>query len=219
MTTDNSLEDLAKAAQRDGWAATTGTVDEIRRQAIRLSWTEVPTRRGDPPVSQLQPTTETDAHLNSLSAKYGLGMQPLHTDGAHLERPPEFVVLFAEHPTPTPTLLYRVKFQLPGSSNLPWSALWSGMFQVHNWRDSFFAPAHDGFLRYDPGCMTPCDQRAHQVASFFDTALADVRPHEWSTPGQVLVIHNWSTLHARAAVAPDDTHRVLTRIAFAPAVR
>ena len=38
--------------------------------------------------------------------------------------------------------------------------------------------------------------------------------HEWSAAGQVLVVDNRRTLHARSAVAEGDLERELTRIAF-----
>lgn len=205
---------LAGAAQRGGWATGTGSIDEIREQAAELGWTEVATRRGDPPVSQLRPASRSGARPNSLSARYGLGAQPLHTDGAHLEQPPKFVVLLAEQPTLTPTLLYRLAHR-PSGNPIPWDALRCGMFLVHNWRDSFFAPVHGSVTRYDPGCMSPCDQRAYLAVRHFEAALADAVMHEWLNPGQLLMIHNWSALHARAAVADGDDDRQLTRVAFA----
>jgi hypothetical protein len=80
------LKALAVAARKKGWASGHGDVDSIRQQAGLLGWVEVAPRRGDPTVSVLRPADEGTAHLSSLSAVYGLGPQPLHTDGAHLTK-------------------------------------------------------------------------------------------------------------------------------------
>jgi alpha-ketoglutarate-dependent taurine dioxygenase len=91
------------------------------------------------------------------------------------------------------------------------------MFLVRNGRDSFYAPAlsqQDLRYRYDPGCMTPCDARAREVARYFDEQLGNATAHEWAEAGQLLVIYNRDTLHARSAVAEGDQARELTRIAF-----
>jgi len=90
------------------------------------------------------------------------------------------------------------------------------MFLIRNGRDSFYAPAlsEDLRYRYDPGCMTPCDARARQVAQYFDEQLGNATTHEWRTADQLLVIDNRQTLHARSAVANGDLGRELIRIAF-----
>jgi hypothetical protein len=93
------------------------------------------------------------------------------------------------------------------------------MFLVRNGRDSFYAPAlspppPELRYRHDPGCMTPCDARAREVARYFDEQLGSATTHEWTAAGQLLVIDNRQTLHARSAVAAGDLGRELTRIAF-----
>jgi hypothetical protein len=97
---------LVSSAQRDGWASGKGDISLVRKQAASLGWAEVAVRRSDPPVAVLRPTDKAAAHPRSPSAQYGLGQQPLHTDGAHLADPPDVVVLASAHPSPTPTLLW-----------------------------------------------------------------------------------------------------------------
>ncbi|MBY6435710.1 TauD/TfdA family dioxygenase [Rhodococcus kroppenstedtii] len=62
--------------------------------------------------------------------------------------------------------------------------------------------------------MTPCDQRARRVATFFEAALNCAHAHAWDSNQEVLLIDNRITLHARAQVSPDDEGRVLRRVAF-----
>lgn len=208
-----NLAQLAKST-RGGWTATDGDLRELRSAAQRLGWSELPNRRGDPSVTELRPRTEQQAKPNSLSTKYGTGAQPLHTDGAHLPRPPDIVALVAKTPSRTPTRLWRT---LSITRAVPWEALHNGIFLVSSGRDSFFTPAAgDLGFRYDPGCMTPCDQRARATAEYFTEALEDADEHVWDMPGQILLIDNRRALHARAAVDSDtDAGRTLHRVAFA----
>lgn len=210
------LEALAATARAKGWATGPGDVESIRKQAASLGWTEVAPRRGDTIVSVLHPVTESAAHPNSLSAVYGLGQQPLHTDGAHLQVPPDVLVFICDRPSATSTQLWRP--DIPARRRRPLSttsALSHGMFLVRNGRDSFYAPALSGSgYRYDPGCMTPCDARAREVQEYFEQQLSRASAHVWSAAGQVLVVDNRRALHARSAVAEGDLERELTRIAF-----
>ncbi len=150
-------------AVTSGWSAGVGTLEDVTAQARQLTLEPVPNRRGDSPVSRLRPTTQQDAKPRSLSAQVGLGAQPLHTDGAHHQAPPDFLVFVSERPSSTPTWLRHVHGQ-----SVPWDDLRSGMFLVGVGSFAFFAPALTGAgptrrLRFDPGCMTPCD--AHPLRS------------------------------------------------------
>ncbi len=209
------LKSLAAAAIKDGWAAGFDDVESIRQQAASLGWAEIATRRSDPTVSVLRPAAADVARPNSLSSVYGLGQQPLHTDGAHLSTPPDIVVLIAGGSSPTTTRTWSSGNDMP-PRGAPNAAFWNGMFLVRNGRDSFYAPALSRDLRYrdDPGCMTPCDARAREVSRYFEEQLGSAIAHEWQAVGQLLVLDNRQTLHARSAVAEGDLGRELTRIAF-----
>src|SRR5436309_898875 len=56
-------------------------------------------------VEKLAPKTQESAEPKSLSAIHGRDPFPLHTDGAHLPRPPRFVILacLAQGSVPVPT--------------------------------------------------------------------------------------------------------------------
>ncbi len=167
-------------------------------------------------MSKLHPVTERAAHPNSLSAVYGLGQQPLHTDGAHLQVPPDVLVFICDRPSSTSTQLWRP--DNPARSRRPLgttSALSHGMFLVRGGRDSFYAPVLSGSgYRHDPGCMMPCDARAREVQEYFEQQLSRALAHVWSAAGQILVVDNRRALHARSAVTEGDLERELTRIAF-----
>jgi hypothetical protein len=183
--------------------------------AAIAGWSEVPVRHGDQPVSVLKPVEPDSARPRSLSARYGLGDQPLHTDGAHLASPPDIVVLVASGASQTPTRLWAYNRLVRGKEDPPWTAFSHGMFLIHTGRDSFYAPAHAGDRwRYDPGCMTPCDARARQVDDYLSTQLTRASTWQWTEAGQALVIDNRNVLHARAAIADGEEDRELTRVAF-----
>jgi hypothetical protein len=214
-----NLADLANEARGTGWAVGSMPLLRLRWQASDLGWREVATRKGDATVSVLRPTSAEAAPPRSLSATHGLAEQPLHTDGAHLKEPPQFVVLYAAQPNNTPTLLWSIwsKVTNPVYPNVTQpSYLNGGLFMVRSGNERFLASAHDGSLgyRYDPGCMTPCDERARQAVLYFESLSASAYRHEWTEPHQVLVIRNRRVLHARAAVAEADAERELTRIAY-----
>ena len=211
MTLD--LPALAKAAS-DSWALGVGTVYELRAAAARQGWAEVPMRSTDSALSALRPKSQADAAPNSLSAVHGLGEQPLHTDGAHLRRPPDWIALVVDQPNSTPTKLWR----LPrGSGGVPWNALLNGIFLVSGGPDRFLTTSGDGRgVRYDPTCMVPCDQRAQRAAEFFSEAEESAEDHPWHRPREILLINNRKALHGRRAVADttDIASRTVHRIGF-----
>ena len=215
----SELADLVKSAREFGWASGTMTRIHILYQASQLGWVEVATRKGADTIVELRPTTTEEANPSSLSAVHGLGEQPLHTDGAHLLEPPDVVVLYAEQPNDTPTLLRSLSLK-PTSLNQPRiaspSGLRGGLFLVRSGSDRFLASARTDVhgYRYDPGCMTPCDERAREAVRYFEEAQANAHQHEWTEPHQLLVIDNRTALHGRAAVSGSDVDRVLTRIAY-----
>lgn len=199
MTT---LQQAADEAIRNGWTTCQADIRELLRQSQQLGWRPVPIRRGEPALSTLQVLDSGDAHPQSLSAKFGAGPQPLHTDGAHHRAMPDIVLLAAAEPSSTPTLISD-----PGK---PTDAQRVGVFKVGGGRSGFYAPAVDARerWRYDPGCMTAMDDDARQAASELAALRDSAHAHHWTDPSTVLVIANRRVLHARASAADAQTRRV-----------
>lgn len=207
------LDSLVDTAKRDGWATGRAPMMLIQTTAARLGWTEVPGRRGSPPVTTLRPTNQEDANPRSLSAHYGRGAQPLHTDGAHLAKPPDVVILTCTGTSDTPTRLWKTNIK-DSFSFWPPDYVAHGVFLISNGRDSFFSTAFTSSgYRYDPGCMVPCDARARKAALFFEEEFENSSEHSWDEPGKILVIANRRALHARAS-ATDDALREIHRISY-----
>ncbi|NEW75477.1 TauD/TfdA family dioxygenase [Streptomyces rapamycinicus] len=207
------LEDLLNESRVRGWAACQGTLDQVKLDAAMLGWAEVPIRRGGPAVATLRPVDPAEAAPNSLSARYGKGAQPLHTDGAHLPLPPDIVILTSAAPSTTPTCLWSRKRYSGFIGGLP-DFVQHGVFLVSSGNDSFFTTAVEGGrLRYDPGCMMPCDARSRQAVQFFQEKEGSVVEHQWDKPNQVLLIDNRRVLHARGS-AIHEPQREIQRISF-----
>ncbi len=194
-----------------GWASFGGTLDDVTEYALKTGWQAVALRRGDDVVTDLRAVTAAEARQNSISSRTGLGAQPLHTDGAHLETPPDLVALASLYSHRASTRLWA-----SNGANAPWDDLRHGVFRVSDGTVGRYRLAVDGdSIRFDACCMTPLDERSRRVVRFFRTALDTAYRHQWirNTP-EVLLIDNRRTLHAREAVNPADPPRHLTRIAF-----
>ena len=209
--TGDDLHQMANEAEGHGWALRAGTLENLLAAVDELGWWRVPTRQGAPSVSLLRPTTQLESHPNSLSARFGMGQLPLHTDGAHLHSPPRFVALTAAAATETPTLLWRVR----GHPLLavPHDAFDRGIFIVQGGRRSFLAHAREnGIYRFDPVAMSPANQDGRRVATYFESAAELVTAHEWLDAHSVLLIDNAQVVHGRAATR--NAERLVRRVAF-----
>lgn len=206
------LSDLVAEARLAGWASGTALMPSLQAAIALHGWTARPNRSGGPVVDVLTPVRREHARTSSLSAMSGIGAQPLHTDGAHSRNPPDIVVLAAPKRSDVSTMVWKLpRHGLPAQIL---TDLQHGLFLVSSGGNSFLAPAlESGRLRYDPGCMSPADERARRVRDFFADALGSATAHRWDSPGDVLVINNRTALHARddAAAEPE---RALHRIAI-----
>lgn len=131
-------------------------------------------------------------------------------------RPPDVVVLISETTSSTPTNLWRFS---AAEASLHFDCLTNGLFVVGSGRFAFLSPALEETnsgrkLRFDPTIMEPADARALKAAKYLREAQTNSTAFNWTEPGSVLVINNRAVLHGRAALAPDDLDRKLTRHAF-----
>lgn len=206
-----TLKSLIAEALLNGWATGSGKIEFLQWQMDQVGATSIPIRTGQEPIALLKPVAKADAHPNSLSAIYGTGSQPLHTDGAHLPEPPDIVILACESTSNVATRLWKT----PGSFIKPPPIyVHHGIFAVLAGRDSFYSTAYpDRRYRFDPGCMVPCDQRARQAVTYFSGLEAEAVEHHWSEPDLVLAIDNKRVLHARSS-AEDEPNRQIKRLAM-----
>lgn len=194
---------------KKGWSRQTATVDQLRRAALQDGLRGA--YRAGSNERVLVPYEVDKAPRRSLSAVYGLGAQPLHTDGAHLRVLPDVILLHCSEPSTTSTLVWTLSRQ--GENAVP-SAARQGVFTVRGSGESFLASALDqSGLRFDPVVMSPGDALARETADYFREARSRAHVHEWDEPNSVLFIANRKALHAREAVSDAET-RAITRIAY-----
>lgn len=192
------LKDVQREIAVRGFATRSGTLQDVSiASLLQKRWSQAPQKHGTA-VAQLRPLSQSEAPSRSLSAVHGLGAQPLHTDGAHLRRMPDVIVLHASVPSPTGTAVWKLPSGFP-------SSLSSGVFAVHGNDGRFLAHAFaDSRLRFDPVCMSPSDRLAKATVTFFEQARASAHLHRWDAGNTLLFIDNRRALHGREAVVQED---------------
>jgi hypothetical protein len=211
--TDCSVLSLLANARRDGWTTSEGAIQELMEPLEAAGYEFIPTRPREAPIAVLKPRARSDGRKQSLTALHGTDEFPLHTDGAHMHRAPDYILL--EQATAsscrTKTLLHRHN---PSElSETLMTDLDQGVFVAANGRASFLLHARDkaGRVRFDPGCMRPLDDRARRVESHFQEMAATAVEYPWSGSQQLLVIDNTAVLHGRSR-APAGDERALRRL-------
>jgi len=148
----------------------------------------------------LRPLSKEEAHPRSLSAQYGYEPFPFHTDGAHLQSPPDFMLLAAKQDDAgeSPTHLKRLWEPPPPAND---DDMRRGVFRVGAGRRSFYITCQsaDGRVRFDPGCMAPIDPRSRRLAAAISTGEPDYS-HRWTRSGEILIVDNTRVMHARGRV-------------------
>jgi Taurine catabolism dioxygenase TauD, TfdA family len=202
---------LAAKVVRQGWfkSRVPGAIGDVQSYAEKIGMLlgEPIMSRSRAIVERLAPTPEVEAHAKSLSAVYGLGSFPMHTDGAHRLEPPRFIVLVCASPgiNPVPTILLRFNhLRFTRSERMLLDAT---PFLVRNGKRSFYSTitsASRSFVRFDEGCMVPQDRSGQ---SLFRTIThrcrnAPIFSINWRL-GDYIVIDNWHVLHGRGVGASE----------------
>ena len=213
---------MREALSNKGWAVThAASTNDFLSLATSLGH-PVAVRAGDAVMSRLTPVDRDEAHPRSLSAEYGLGRFPLHTDCAHHRVPPRWVLLRlpADKMSDRPTLLadsFDLKLSADERAELQF-ALWV----VNPGRGRFLAQVLEATglgmdrLRLNTGCMRPAHRRFEETAEWLKDRLELVPRIEFSwQPSAVLMIDNWRVLHGRGGGPAGFAERELQRIVVA----
>ena len=203
-----------------GWCAF-DTSDDINTHEIAMQFGEiVPSRKGGMKIDRLIPKTRENANSRSLSAVYGRGMFPFHTDGSSFKVPPSRILLrfLGERPSDRPTLI--VNFVPSEFDEYDLLVLQREIWLINGGKGRFYTsiytPEYDSrrfLLRYDPVCMRPVENDNLRSVKLLDRILADTKIHKihWRK-GRCVLIDNWRSLHARDVDASDlDSGRILER--------
>jgi hypothetical protein len=210
-----NVEAIRGEIARRGFAVLNTTLGEFEILGGVLGGS-VSVRSRGPATDRLVPKDASAAAPHSLSAVFGLGEFPLHTDAAHHRIPPRYLLLrLAESSTTdTPTLIVDGRPRQLSCADV--RTLNRETWLVRGGRArTFYAPILETsrmMLRFDAGCMTePAGTRlaGRQILQDW-LARASVEEIRWVT-GATLVADNWRVLHSRPALGPDDKSRALLR--------
>jgi len=168
-----------------------------------------------PRIDRLVPRSQDAARRNSLSATFGLGAFPLHSDLAHWTTPARFVVLGAASASPS-SARTTVLAVPPLSTEAEFNSVAAGIFVISNGSKSFLGSiCRKGcpFFRFDAACMKALNPASTNAYQIFDHHLRG-RPAttvQWCV-GDILILDNWTALHGRTAIAKSNDDRVLLRL-------
>lgn len=217
-----SLAERLAEVERRGWAEFCVPDGEDSLELALTIGRPVSSRVNGPILDRLRPTPQQAAHPHSMSAVYGLGSLPFHTDGAYMPLPPRYVLLRLSQGalSDRPTLLCRID-ELPLSAE-DLRIMRNDVWLVEGGRRHFYTTILNDtvtsaaeLLRFDPCCMRPACSSFAQSNEILAQALdaANAYPLEWSA-GRAVLIDNWRVLHARAAAAHDgyESTRILERV-------
>jgi hypothetical protein len=170
-------------------------------------------------LHRLSPRSERASTPNTYSGMHGLAAFPFHTDLAHYDLPPRYLMLrcvsgFQEVATLLldglalvdaigPTLLGRslVQPRRARAGRRPLLTL--------------YAPHHGtrGRLRWDAAFIQPASPLGREGCARIATGIAESAPKSIALlhPGDTLVVDNWRMLHARSRVPQQYSGRVIER--------
>ncbi|GEO85954.1 MAG TPA: hypothetical protein DIC56_17880 [Rhizobium sp.] len=208
-----SLAERGWSRHRSEGADFDSIVCELGRLGDRLG-SRVPGRAGSL-EEVVQPRAADDAHPRSLSARYGLGALPFHTELSHRTRPCRYLLLGCIDRGSPAAATMLLDWRTLGFSREDLDLLENAPVLVRTGRRSFYATILSpggAFLRYDPGCLEALDERGKQALKLVGdrVASAPAEAHHWRQ-GDILIIDNWRVLHGRS---PSDrgSGRRLARI-------
>ncbi|WP_322894914.1 MULTISPECIES: hypothetical protein [unclassified Yoonia] len=139
--------------------------------------------------------------LKSLSGIHGFGEFPLHTDGAHLHHPPDFLVLMAPKVRTTPTLICDPQSVIDLNSEEAKQAVFSVKRQRRTYHVQFrVSKGGVSSIRYNPDIMIPKNIAAQDIQA----RMLELRKHaikvQWEKFA-LLILDNRFMLHGRGQVS------------------
>lgn len=167
-------------------------------------------------IETLRPTIKDFAKPNSLSNRFSLSAFPFHCDTAHWATPCNYLILGCANPGKCGRRTVLLNVDKMVSSPRESELLESSVFLIKNGRQSFYGSIiqHNGlFVRFDPGCMTPTDEKSGQALELFQKKIneAEVAEVKW-TKNRILIINNWRILHGRSMPLQPCSSRELRRV-------
>lgn len=173
-------------------------------------------------VQLLKPQKKSEKNLNHYSGVFGFEEFPLHTDLAHWNLPPKYLMLRClKGVESVDTTLLKVEKILPMLLNLSAhkaifatrsSELINGcvlpMIDMQNNRVKL--------LRWDSIFLIPFNHTAKYIKDYMEDMDYDSLKENFNLKehGDTLIIDNWKVLHGRSSINILDIHREIERIYF-----
>lgn len=164
----------------------------------------------------LCPTESSVAPKNSLSSRFGKGMFPFHTDTAFWSPPARLILLRGVRGDLRRPTYVRDFGELLGG--LPTQTVrrssWICDIGTRKFYTLLAFENITGYgFRYDLNCMRPADSNAKEIDALLRRRCTQLEGEkvEWRE-GRVIVINNWTHLHARGIAPMNEGERVLERI-------
>jgi len=172
-------------------------------------------------ISELLVKSKGEAKRHSLSAVFGRGRFPFHTDGAHLKKPPRFILLHARIADETirPTIFKPFYFDRLSTDLV--EQMQSMIWTVSDGFHYFYSPVlnviereKSYFIRLDPVCMKPpMGKEGKMILKNLSIFLRSTPSYSvvWQD-NSYLLLHNWQAVHARGSATRETRMaRVLHR--------
>ncbi|EKD1480595.1 MULTISPECIES: TauD/TfdA family dioxygenase [Vibrio harveyi group] len=171
------------------------------------------------PVTQkLQPKKQSQSSNNQYSGEFGLDAFPLHTDLAHWDLPPKYLMLRCikgYNQVSTKVLPLRAVWDLTMSYGLR-RAVVKTRGKHGCMLPLFFKINGEYCLRWDPLFLEPLNENARAIKSLMlsDKVWDSAINVKLVNCGDTLIINNHLNLHARSSVPFECTGRVIERVYF-----
>lgn len=208
---------LLRTIEDRGWASLPGVdgSSDLLRLAKSLG-KPVENARYDL-ISELRVAASSEARPLTLSAAFGTGIFPLHTDTAFWPIPAKFLVMLAKGDIRRTTTVCSMRRILDSGGSHFVNLIERSIWTVRRKDGSRYGPMTlstkgiSSGVRFDRQCMKPANTSAREVAAYFDHSAAPVEHLEWR-PHTAVVISNWHALHGRGSQPPNEQERILQRI-------
>lgn len=208
--------------REDGYAICTGlnrdtsTLEFARTIGTVINLHSVHKAYPDRLVDTLRPQERCTSRLNYYHGNYGFETYPAHTDLAHWQIPPRFLLLrgragvghVSTHVYGTRSLAEILpKGQIKRAIFVPRNARVTTALRMNISRFEEFS------LRWDPLFIRPVNSYAYTcVEILISTSLEQRRKSFVLGDNLALIIDNWRALHGRSTVPLSDRTRMIERV-------
>ena len=202
----------------NGWASVQriNTTNDLVALA-RLLGTPIPNASGEV-VRSTRPTLRKNARSMTLSAEFGTGSFPLHTDTAFWPMPARFIIMSVIGDLRRRTTIYQFRKITDSLGTRSQHEIATSVWRVPSVCGGIYCSMqfHAGVgygWRYDARCMRPMNSSARTVEKLMQAALEAASPDyfTWSN-GMALVLSNWQVLHGREVGPSNEELRELRRV-------